>query len=40
LPRGFHISTSFLMEIAICLAVLGSVTHMLNSLGHPGEVEK
>jgi NADH:ubiquinone oxidoreductase subunit 5 (subunit L)/multisubunit Na+/H+ antiporter MnhA subunit len=40
LPRGFHISTSFLIEIAICLTVLGSATHMLNSLGHPGEVER
>jgi multicomponent K+:H+ antiporter subunit A len=39
LPRGFHISTSFLIEIAIFLAVLGSATHMLNALGHPGEVE-
>ncbi|MCL4264108.1 MAG: DUF4040 domain-containing protein [Anaerolineae bacterium] len=37
LPSGFHISSSFLFEIAICLAVLGSVTHMLNALGHPGE---
>ena len=37
LPKGFHISTSFLIEVAICLAVLGSATHMLNALGHPGE---
>lgn len=37
LPGGFHISSSFLFEIAICLAVLGSATHMLNALGHPGE---
>ena len=39
LPKGFHISSSFLIELAICLAVLGSATHMLNTLGHPGEVE-
>jgi len=37
LPKGFHLSTSFLFELAICLSVLGSVTHMLNTLGHPGE---
>jgi multicomponent K+:H+ antiporter subunit A len=37
LPRGFHLSTSFLFELAICLSVLGSVMHMLNALGHPGE---
>ena len=37
LPRGFHLSTSFLFELAICLCVLGSVTHMVNALGHPSE---
>ena len=37
LPRGFHISTSFLFEVAICLTVLGSITYMLNTLGHPEE---
>jgi len=37
LPQGFHISTSFFLEVAICLSVLGSVAYMLNSLGHPGE---
>ena len=37
LPKGFHISTSFILEISICLAVLGSVIHMLSSLGgHSG----
>jgi NADH:ubiquinone oxidoreductase subunit 5 (subunit L)/multisubunit Na+/H+ antiporter MnhA subunit/multisubunit Na+/H+ antiporter MnhB subunit len=36
LPAGFHISTSFLFELSICLTVLGSAVHMLNSLGHPG----
>ena len=39
MPAGFHISTSFLIEFSICLAVLGGATHMLNALGHPGEVE-
>jgi NADH:ubiquinone oxidoreductase subunit 5 (subunit L)/multisubunit Na+/H+ antiporter MnhA subunit/multisubunit Na+/H+ antiporter MnhB subunit len=39
MPKGFHISTSFLLEVSICLAVLGGATHMLNALGHPGEVE-
>lgn len=37
LPEGFYISTSFFFEVAICLAVLGSVSHMLNTLGHPGD---
>jgi hypothetical protein len=37
LPKGFQLSTSFLFELAICLSVLGSVIHMLNALGHPGE---
>jgi multicomponent K+:H+ antiporter subunit A len=37
LPQGFHISTSFLLEVAICLTVLGSVAYMLNTLGHPGD---
>ena len=37
MPKGFHISTSFLFEVAICLTVLGSVAHMLNTLGHPRE---
>jgi multicomponent K+:H+ antiporter subunit A len=35
LPAGFHISTSFLIEVSICLAVLGGATHMLSTLGHP-----
>ena len=40
MPSGFHISTSFLIEVAICLTVLGGATHMLNTLGHPGERER
>ncbi len=39
LPQGFYLSTSFLFEVAICLAVLGSASLMLDTLGHPGEVE-
>ncbi|MCB9420164.1 MAG: DUF4040 domain-containing protein [Ardenticatenaceae bacterium] len=35
LPDGFSLSSAFLFEAAICLAVLGSVVNMLNGLGHP-----
>ena len=31
------LTTSVLFETAISLSVLGSVTHMLNTLGHPEE---
>jgi len=37
LPVGFNLSSSFLFEVAICLAVLGSASAMLDTLGHPGE---
>ncbi len=37
LPEGFSLSTSFLFEVSICLAVLGSASLMLDTLGHPGE---
>jgi NADH:ubiquinone oxidoreductase subunit 5 (subunit L)/multisubunit Na+/H+ antiporter MnhA subunit len=37
LPQGFHLSTSFLFEVGIFLAVLGAITHMLATLAHPGE---
>lgn len=37
LPRGFNLSTSFIFEVSICLAVLGSASYMLDTLGHPGE---
>ncbi len=33
LPSGLYLSSSFILEIAISLAVLGSVVHMLASLG-------
>jgi multicomponent K+:H+ antiporter subunit A len=39
LPKGFYLSTSFLFEVAICLAVLGSASLMLDTLGHPGDTE-
>ena len=37
LPHAVHVSSSFLFEVSILLCVVGSVTHMLNSLGHPEE---
>jgi multicomponent K+:H+ antiporter subunit A len=37
LPKSVHLSTSFLFEVAIMLSVVGSVTHMINTLGHPEE---
>ena len=40
LPRGFNLSTSLLFELSICLAVLGSASYMLDTLGHPGEEVK
>jgi multicomponent K+:H+ antiporter subunit A len=35
LPYGFHISTSFLFEVAICLSVLGAASFMIDALGRP-----
>jgi hypothetical protein len=35
LPKGAYLSSSFLFEVAICLAVLGSATFMIDTLGHP-----
>ncbi len=37
LPSAVHLSSSVLFEIAIMLSVVGSVTHMINTLGHPEE---
>jgi len=37
LPGGFHISSSFLFEVSICLAVVGSVALLLDAFGHPGD---
>jgi multicomponent K+:H+ antiporter subunit A len=39
LPRGFHISSSFLIELAICLSVLGSASYILDRLGHPDHTD-
>ncbi len=35
LPQGFHLSTAFLFEVAICLSVLGSASYIIDTLGHP-----
>ena len=37
LPAGFYLSSAFLFEVSICLAVLGSASLMLDTLGHPGD---
>jgi len=37
LPKGLYFSSSFLFEVSICLSVLGSAGHMLDSLGHPDD---
>jgi multicomponent K+:H+ antiporter subunit A len=39
LPRGIHLSSSMIFELAICLSVVGSVILMLNTLGRPNEQE-
>ncbi len=35
LPQGFYFGTALLFEVAICLTVVGSVAHMLNTIGRP-----
>lgn len=35
LPKGIHLSSSMIFEVAICLGVVGSVCLMLNPLGRP-----
>jgi multicomponent K+:H+ antiporter subunit A len=40
MPRGVNLSTSLMFEVSICLAVLGSASYMLDTLGHPGEEVK
>jgi multicomponent K+:H+ antiporter subunit A len=37
LPAGVYLNTALLFELAIALAVLGSVSFVLDSLGHPGD---
>ncbi|MCS7060014.1 MAG: proton-conducting transporter membrane subunit [Anaerolineae bacterium] len=40
LPEGVYFSTSFLFELAICLAVFGASLFIIDALGHPeGEAE-
>ncbi len=39
LPVGFAVTSSFFSEVAICLAVLGSVILILDTLGHPTDAE-
>ncbi len=35
LPDGVFLSTSTMFELAICLAVMGGASYILDSLGHP-----
>ncbi len=37
LPAGFHLSTAFLFEVAICLSVTGGIFAILDALGHPSD---
>jgi multicomponent K+:H+ antiporter subunit A len=37
LPEGLHLNTALLFELAISLVVLGSVSFVIDSLGHPGD---
>jgi multicomponent K+:H+ antiporter subunit A len=37
LPAGVYFNTGLLFELAIALIVLGSVSFVLDSLGHPGD---
>lgn len=39
LPDGFYFSTSFVFELSICLSVLGGTAYIMNTLGHPGQVD-
>jgi multicomponent K+:H+ antiporter subunit A len=38
LPPGVHLGAAMIFELAICLTVLGSAVHMLESLGDPRTV--
>ncbi len=37
LPKGIHLSSSMIFELAICMSVVGSVILMLNTLGRPDD---
>jgi multicomponent K+:H+ antiporter subunit A len=39
LPAGFYFSTSFIFELSICLSVLGGTAYIMNTLGHPGQID-
>lgn len=39
LPKGIHLSSSMIFELAICITVVGSVNLMLKILGRPGDVQ-
>lgn len=39
LPRGFHLSSSFIFELAIFLSVFGSATRLLDTLGRPDHLD-
>jgi multicomponent K+:H+ antiporter subunit A len=38
LPAGFYLSTSFLFEVSIFLAVLGGASRMIDTLAYPEEM--
>jgi multisubunit Na+/H+ antiporter MnhB subunit len=40
LPSGFNLSSSFIFEVAIFLAVLGGATYILDNLGRPKEMDQ
>jgi multicomponent K+:H+ antiporter subunit A len=37
LPKGVHLSSALVFEVAIALAVLGSASWILDTLGHPSD---
>lgn len=39
LPPGFGLTNSFLFEVAIALTVMGAATLMIDSLGHPRDMD-
>lgn len=39
LPQGVNLSNGFFFEVAICLAILGSATYILDNLGRPKEYD-
>lgn len=39
LPRGFHLSSSFIFELSIFLSVFGSAARILDTLGRPDHID-